>query len=47
MTTPVTIVFSIDAAVTGAVKAADKQLAAYLKSTFSLSNGDKPHALKF
>ena len=29
------------------IKGADKQLAAYLKSTFSLSNGDKPHALKF
>jgi len=38
---------SIDAAVTGAIKSGDKQLAAYLKSTFSLSNGDKPHALKF
>jgi hypothetical protein len=38
---------SIDAAVTGAIKSADKQLAAYLKSTFFVSNGDKPHALKF
>jgi hypothetical protein len=38
---------SIDAQVTAAIKAGDKQLAAYLKSTFSLSNGDKPHALKF
>jgi hypothetical protein len=38
---------SVDAAIIGAIKSADKQLAAYLKSTFSLSNGDKPHALKF
>jgi len=38
---------SVDAQVTAAIKAGDKQLGAYLKSTFSLSNSDNPHALKF
>lgn len=38
---------ALDKAVIGAVKKAGPVMAKYLAATFSLSNGDKPHAMRF
>lgn len=38
---------ALDKAIIGAVKAAGPTMAKYLAASFSLSNGDRPHAMRF
>lgn len=38
---------ALDKAVIGAIKKSGPVMAKYLASSFSLSNGDKPHAMRF